>query len=370
MEPIIRAAPVSGVTRQLYRGAGRQSAVPAAGLPANANANAAMAGAAAGFASDAGLAGAGAGAAPDHTAPAPASAGVASPPAAPAAPHYGAAKPAPVSAPLQAPAAVVAAAQAARPAAALAPAAASEAARELASHAASRAEPGAEQMAARPATEEAERRQTALLAEKQLEKQAELARQEKQRALEAERLAKQAALEAAALADAERRGYAQGQEQAAAEHRAQAERLASALAGVAQSRDRLVEQSEEMLVEIAYAAVCRMVGDTVTSRAAMAAMVNRLAQETRADDQLCVRLHPQDVELLRQPDGAGAAIDARIVLQGDATVQLGGYLLDSARGLLDARLDFQLLQLRERLLQVRQSRRTEAEAASTPRAAP
>ncbi|MGK5049016.1 FliH/SctL family protein [Janthinobacterium sp. GB4P2] len=181
---------------------------------------------------------------------------------------------------------------------------------------------------------------------------AELAAQASER--ERQRLADVAAREAEALANAERRGYLQGQEKAAAETKAELAALSALVANLTQTRHTLLAEQEDMLVDIAYTAACRIIGEHGITRAGITAMVNRLVQAAGGADQICVRMHPQDIDVLQAHEGL---LDARLLLQGDAAVEFGGCIVETARGTLDARLDTQLERLREVLREVRQTHR-------------
>jgi flagellar assembly protein FliH len=159
---------------------------------------------------------------------------------------------------------------------------------------------------------------------------------------------------AALLADAERRGLALGKEKGEREAldlvARKIELLASLADAVETSRTLALGQAEDMLVEIAYAAVCRMVGATAASRETLLDMVRAIARDEHATKQLRVRVHPQDLATLQEDD---MPLDARISLQADSAVALGGCLIDSDKGTLDARLETQLSRLGEALLAVR-----------------
>ncbi len=183
--------------------------------------------------------------------------------------------------------------------------------------------------------------------------------EERQRELDSERfrLAEQAA---EVLANAELRGFQQGQEQgerdAAEAGSAQIGRLASLVNAAGKARRQLLEENEDMLVEIAFAAICRMLGHSASTRSGLAAMVR---EQLQAGDltQLVVRVHPQDVPLLTQPVEDGIDEHAPpLQVKGDPSIELGGCMIDGPHGTLDARLELHLQQLRAVLLQVRSER--------------
>lgn len=162
---------------------------------------------------------------------------------------------------------------------------------------------------------------------------------------------------AALLAEAESRGLALGQEegqrQALAQVASKLELLSTLAEEMETSRMNILEQAEDMLVEVAYTAVCRIVGNTAASHAGLLEIVRGIARDGKAASKLCIRLHPQDLRMLQEDD---EVLDARITLQADSAVELGGCMVDSDKGTLDARLETQLRRLGDTLLAVRRGR--------------
>lgn len=156
-------------------------------------------------------------------------------------------------------------------------------------------------------------------------------------------------------AQATLRGHAAGLEQGerAAEDAvaAQVARVSALAQALAQAKRALLEENQDMLVEIAFTATCRMLGRHAATRAGIESMVLTLIENERDLETLSVRLHPRDAGLL---GAVGARLDPRIRIEADAGVELGGCLVDSARGTLDARLERQLQYLRAALTAVRE----------------
>ncbi|PHV05348.1 hypothetical protein CSQ96_20845 [Janthinobacterium sp. BJB412] len=172
---------------------------------------------------------------------------------------------------------------------------------------------------------------------------------------------------AVVLAEASTRGYREGLargEGAAAAEAAQATTLINALLqGLGEAKGILLEENEDAMVEIVFTALCRLVGDAVTSRTGVAAMVRLCVADEREPELLCVRLHPDDLALVTAPGALAAALDSRLAMRADATIELGGCVVDGPRGSLDARLELQLQQLRGALLAAREERRAGRAAA-------
>lgn len=173
-------------------------------------------------------------------------------------------------------------------------------------------------------------------------------------AQEAARLQVQAEL-AKLHADAEQRGYAAGHDKGEADARrqlqAQIERFQGLAAQMAQAKARVLEDAEDGVVELVFEALCRILGEQAATQLGVQAMVNQCAPAARERENVTVRLHPDDYRLL----GPAAPHQARF--SPDPAIALGGCMVDSSTGSLDARLETQLARLAETLLAVRDARR-------------
>lgn len=167
-----------------------------------------------------------------------------------------------------------------------------------------------------------------------------------------------------ARADAEQRGYAAGEQRGGIAARvalqAEAERAASLAAALAAARTAMIADAEEAALELAFVAVCRILGEGAASRDTVLRLVQAGAQAMREQEQVCIRLHPLDLELLER---GGPAPDTGVQYRADATIELGGCVIESGAGTLDARLETQLGRLRATLVAVRAGRRHEEVAA-------
>lgn len=166
----------------------------------------------------------------------------------------------------------------------------------------------------------------------------------------------EAELAAAALrAEAELRGYeeglARGEEAGRAPLDVQREHFAALAAGLVRAKAAVLADAEDAMIELAFAAVCKLVGEHAASAAGVAAMVRQHSARRHEREQVVVRLHPDDFALLQGGDD-GLADHCR----ADAGIELGGCIVDSGSGSLDARLETQLTRLRDTLLTVRAER--------------
>lgn len=168
-----------------------------------------------------------------------------------------------------------------------------------------------------------------------------------------------------------RDGYQKGLEQAAAEGKQALEdalqaartqeqerlvRIESLLAALpAQLEARLLEAEDDMLA-LCHEVLCTILGQTAAGPDALRPMLHQLLAQMRTQGTVKVHLHPDDCTLLQEaPVLAGLA---GIEWVADPQIELGGLILRSAHGSLDARLEVQLANLRAALLAVRAERRS------------
>jgi flagellar assembly protein FliH len=165
-----------------------------------------------------------------------------------------------------------------------------------------------------------------------------------QRGLEDGRQAGRAAVERDARAGVE----------ATAARLAQLDRL---LAALPVELGRRLDESEDDMVALCHAVVCRILGDELVTRDGVGHLVRQAIRESAPSGfggghgQLAIHVHPRDraalesepslAAWLRQHASAGA-----VQWVSDEHVELGGCVVRSADGALDARLETQLATLR------------------------
>ncbi|MBI3900278.1 MAG: hypothetical protein HY308_18595 [Gammaproteobacteria bacterium] len=165
-----------------------------------------------------------------------------------------------------------------------------------------------------------------------------------------------AALRQQAVDDGFAQGKNEGREQGEAEFEAQLEKLAALLASARASLDAGIDGVTDIAVEIVYEAVVKIIGERMTQRDAVVATVREVIRHAKERNRLVARVAPYDLawiemERLRLIDGLNTG-DVELV--ADERVQMGGCLLETPAGNLDGRLEIQLEQLRDALLNARQ----------------
>jgi flagellar assembly protein FliH len=163
--------------------------------------------------------------------------------------------------------------------------------------------------------------------------------------------------------EARERGYAQGLQDGATAGRAafdaEVARLGAIIAAVTAAKAAVLAGAEDAMVDLAFGALCAILGEQAATRAAVARLVAEHGAARANREQVIVRLHPEDLALLLAGGGDDAALFTR-TCRADADIVLGGCMVDSGSGTLDARLETQLARLRATLLAVRAERTGEA----------
>jgi flagellar assembly protein FliH len=191
--------------------------------------------------------------------------------------------------------------------------------------------------------------------EAQARRQAEtVARQTQQEQVERERQLLEARRQEAAQRGHEE-GYAEGR-RAALEAQAQAAtRLQTLLDELEGGMTAYLADAEGMAVQLAFEAICRLLGEAYATPAGVRAHVAQALAGQRRHGSLRVRLHPHDLALLAPAEGGVLA------WQVDPSLTMGGCIVEGAAGEIEARLEAQLAWIKEALAAVRRDSAAEDE---------
>lgn len=118
-----------------------------------------------------------------------------------------------------------------------------------------------------------------------------------------------------------------------------------------------VAAAHDEIVALCFETLCRMLGDRSLQPETVRAQLSQLLEQHGSPGVL-FHVHPHDAELLQRADDASGAASACWV--ADADVALGGCIVKSPVGALDARLETMLAACKSTLLEAR------ARAARTP----
>lgn len=146
----------------------------------------------------------------------------------------------------------------------------------------------------------------------------------------------------------------QKQAQAAVEARVQAlNGLIDALPPLIEAR---LSDAEDDMLALCFETVCRMLGEAAAQPGVVRAQLTQAMSRLRSRRLVAIHLHPDDLAALqRTQDATALALPGGEDVQwiASAEVALGGCILQSPEGGLDARFETQLHALRDLLLQSR-----------------
>lgn len=156
------------------------------------------------------------------------------------------------------------------------------------------------------------------------------------------------ALERQAREEGYAAGHAQGLAEAREQGRARIARLESVCAQAARPLDALDAAVEQELAHLALTVARRVIAHELSTRPELIVQVVRQAAAAlpAATRELRVRLHPDDLALLRELDAA----ETHWQLVADPALARGDCLLESERSRLDARLETRLAALIDAVL--------------------
>jgi len=112
----------------------------------------------------------------------------------------------------------------------------------------------------------------------------------------------------------------------------------------------VIQQTENTLMQIALECAKKIVADTPISPELVEAVVREAVMQTKETAEIMVQLHPDDLALLRKhqsPILQGLPEAGPLKFIGSSEISRGGCLVQTRFGLLDARRETKLEQLRE-----------------------
>jgi flagellar assembly protein FliH len=146
-------------------------------------------------------------------------------------------------------------------------------------------------------------------------------------------------------------GVAAGKAAAATELAQACERLTvqtnRALSALAEAHRAALLKLESSVGELTFAALCRLVSAQVTSRSFVLGIVEHTCAALRADLNATVRLHPRDIETLRESlqDDQLRVDSLGLKVVPDESLVLGGCVIEAPSGHYDGGIENQLRRL-------------------------
>jgi flagellar assembly protein FliH len=121
------------------------------------------------------------------------------------------------------------------------------------------------------------------------------------------------------------------------------------------AHDSAVAKFESSVGEVAFAALCRMLGQGVASQAFVLEQVARTCEQMRGEVTATARLHPRDIEtlgeMLQGQELRLPPLSLKVV--PDESLELGGCVIEAASGRFDGSLEGQLRRLHAALTQAK-----------------
>jgi flagellar assembly protein FliH len=147
-------------------------------------------------------------------------------------------------------------------------------------------------------------------------------------------------------------GLRKGELAAQAELAERIESLVKLAKELGEARKAVLSTAQDEIVEVIYETCCKILGE----KAVLPETVTQMVQGKLADlierVNLTVHLHPQDLATLKQ-DVFPSELTADLRWQSDETIRLGGCIVEGTSGTLDARLETQLVRLKDALMLAR-----------------
>lgn len=145
---------------------------------------------------------------------------------------------------------------------------------------------------------------------------------------------------------------------------ARLKRVDELLAGLASEVERRLASVEDEMVALCHAVVCRILGEQLLTpegvsgcvRQALSEVSARSSLDATAKGRVLVHLNPRDLSTMERDEALGLwmrqceALPVGVRWVADQQIDLGGCVIRSAEGSLDARLETQMAALRQVLL--------------------
>ncbi len=155
-------------------------------------------------------------------------------------------------------------------------------------------------------------------------------------------------------------GFKQASAQALAEQEQELDAIKALLLSMAAEKVQLIKQAEDAAVDIGFAAAVKIMGQASVDRTLVIAMIKRSMGQIAKREGLLIRLSPADYRRLdqyRMQQKKGDEWITEVEFKSDEHVGLGGCIIESGAGSLDARLELQVDELKKLLLDARSSSR-------------
>jgi flagellar assembly protein FliH len=143
-------------------------------------------------------------------------------------------------------------------------------------------------------------------------------------------------------------GRIKGNEESVKSADAEITRLRMLVASLSQVLETQIAAVEDVTVAIAFEAICKVLGQNAVTRDGIVAVVRQAATHAIHTEKIMARINPDDLKLLRTTGVLDDTLPSGMPISwvSDETVLVGGCVLETDSGELDARLETQIEQLR------------------------
>jgi flagellar assembly protein FliH len=133
--------------------------------------------------------------------------------------------------------------------------------------------------------------------------------------------------------------------------------LSEAISVVSRLRERVVRESEDELLKLAFMVAKKIVRQEIKhDRRILAQLVSEALRGFPEQHDIVVSLNPEDFKVISSNKElflAGISDDRQITLKADETTTLGGCVVESSTGVIDARIEAQLDEIYKGLVEER-----------------
>jgi flagellar assembly protein FliH len=133
--------------------------------------------------------------------------------------------------------------------------------------------------------------------------------------------------------------------------------LTEAISIVSRLRERIVKESEDELLKLSFVLAKKIIRQEIKQdRQIMAQVVSEALREFPEQHDIIICLHPEDYQVIssnRELFLAGVGNDRQITLKPDEAMSVGGCVVESSTGVIDARIEAQLDEIYRSLVEER-----------------
>jgi len=153
------------------------------------------------------------------------------------------------------------------------------------------------------------------------------------------------------------RGFDEGRRQAERGLANAFKSLREGIAAVSELREKVLRESEDDLLKLAMLVAKKIVHQEIRQDPQILANIIAAAvSDLASNDRISIRLNPDDLQLVQQNRHlylAGIGSDEQIALIADEGILVGGCMVDTVTGTVDARVEIQLEEIYHRFLEER-----------------